>query len=397
MPKLFLNLPNKWIDVYHMRISHCPRRFILLIILPWLLLAQPVLAQSYEAGRQAYLDKDYSKALEILQPLAEQGDSDAQVTLGLMYDYGHGVNRDQTTAIKWYTKAAEQGIPVVQHDLGVKYFQGNGVTQDYAKAADWWEQAANAGLADSQFNLGLIYYRGLGQKTDYDKAQQLFTRAADQNHANAQYSLAVMYAFGQGVDKDYDVARQWFEKSATQGIAQAQYNLGVFYENGYGVDPDISAAKRWYEKAAANDVDKARERLAELAGDDPSAKAATPTKPAAQSATAATTPVSTPAATDSNLRSNDWLKQQEPDSFTIQLISLTDEAGVAKYLRQQDLGPEAGYIAVIINGKTHYNAIYGHYDSQQAAEAGVSKLPAAIRANKPWIRNVRVLQNLLQP
>ena len=131
-----------------------------------------VWSQTFEEGRAAYQEKDYEKALAILKPLAEQGDSQAQVTLGIMYDYGQGVDKDPQEAMKWYLKAAEQGVPVVQHDVGVKYFQGMGVPQSYEKAAYWWEQSANAGLPDSQFNLGLMYYRGLGVKKPVGEVRQ---------------------------------------------------------------------------------------------------------------------------------------------------------------------------------------------------------------------------------
>ena len=60
-----------------------------------------VWAASYEEGKKAYLDKDYAQALAILEPLAEKGNSQAQVTLGIMYDFGHGVAKDQAKAIEW--------------------------------------------------------------------------------------------------------------------------------------------------------------------------------------------------------------------------------------------------------------------------------------------------------
>jgi WD40 repeat protein len=40
---------------------------------------------------------------------AEQGNADAQYSLGFMYENGRGVPRDDTAAASWYQKAAEQG------------------------------------------------------------------------------------------------------------------------------------------------------------------------------------------------------------------------------------------------------------------------------------------------
>jgi hypothetical protein len=40
---------------------------------------------------------------------AEQGDSNAQFNLGVMYEFGNGVNQDINRAIGWYYLAAQQG------------------------------------------------------------------------------------------------------------------------------------------------------------------------------------------------------------------------------------------------------------------------------------------------
>ena len=44
---------------------------------------------------------------------AEKGNAPAQFNLGLMYDNGRGVPKDEAEAVKWYRKAADQGDVVV--------------------------------------------------------------------------------------------------------------------------------------------------------------------------------------------------------------------------------------------------------------------------------------------
>ena len=46
-------------------------------------------------------------------------------------------------AIDWYRKAAEQGEPDAQHTLGVAYEYGRGVQQDFAQAYVWYNLAAS--------------------------------------------------------------------------------------------------------------------------------------------------------------------------------------------------------------------------------------------------------------
>ena len=374
-------------------------------------------AATFEDGKAAYQAKDYKTALAIIRPLAEQGNSQAQVTLGIMYDYGQGVDKNPAEAMKWYIKAAEQGIPVVQHDVGVKYFQGTGVKQDYLEAARWWEQSANAGLADSQFNLGLLNYRGLGIPQDYQKAAELFTEAANQGHANAQYSLAVMHAFGQGMEKNYSEALRWFEASAAQNVAQAQFNLGVFYENGYGLDKDMDKAREWYGKAAAQGLEEASKKLAELSSapasqpapvqhPEPESLASAPTTtvettaikpvPVPEPATAPVASPAPPSVSTGGIKREDWVKQQSPETYTQQLSSVLNEGDALKFIRANKLEAEAAYIQVVVNGTTRYTVLYGVYNTHAEAEAAVKQLPQNLQANKPWVRNFGVLQKMLQ-
>ena len=67
-----------------------------------LALATPVVAQDYDAGKNAYANGDYAAALRELRPLAEQGLVEAQTYLGEMYESGKGVPQDQAAAARWY-------------------------------------------------------------------------------------------------------------------------------------------------------------------------------------------------------------------------------------------------------------------------------------------------------
>ena len=57
-------------------------------------------------------------SLDELRALAEQGDAEAQFSLGIMYDSGRGVPQDATEAIRWYRLAADQGFADAQQPRG---------------------------------------------------------------------------------------------------------------------------------------------------------------------------------------------------------------------------------------------------------------------------------------
>ena len=114
----------------------------------------------YYKGFDAYQSGDYATALRELQPLAEQGDVNAQVFLGMMYDKGLGVLQDYKTAVKWWTLAAEQGNADAQYNLGQMYRIGDGVPQDYKTALNWYTLSAEQGFEDAQYNLGFMNANG---------------------------------------------------------------------------------------------------------------------------------------------------------------------------------------------------------------------------------------------
>ena len=192
-----------------------------------------------------------SPDLQWLKAQAAQGDAEAQVKLGYMYDFGKGIPQDYATARGWYEKAAVQDNARAQSNLGWLYAEGKGVPQDYAKARLWYGKAAAQGIAEAQFKLGFLYANGEGVPQDYAKARLWYEKAAAQDHAWAQYALAELYLNGNGVPKDYTQAAKWYEKAAAQGNANAQVRLGLLYAGGKGVPQDYIQAAKWYQKAVA--------------------------------------------------------------------------------------------------------------------------------------------------
>lgn len=351
-------------------------------------------AQTYSEGRTAYINGEYGKALEIIQPLAEAGNADAQKMLGIMYDYGQGVEANPALALEWYIRSAEQGQTAVQYQVGAKYFKGENIPRDYTQAARWWSRAADGGQVDAQFNLGLMYFRGLGVEQDDARAAALFRDAAGQDHGLAQYSLGVMYASGRGLDQDYDAAREWFQKSADQGVAQAQYNLGILYENGSGVGRDLDLAREWYQRAAAQGLGQASDRLDALA-QLPAADAPQAMTVSAGAQMPDATSYRYEEIAPNGIKREDWLRRQPANTYTLQIGSVTSENDLVNYLKSYGLEDDAAYIQVVIDGVTRYNAFYGLYDSYEEAERAVTDLPPAVRRVSPWIRNVGILQKMI--
>ena len=118
------------------------KKWILCIATILSLCSSAARADGLEDGIEAHHKSNYAQALELLRPIAEEGNIIAQGLLGQMYLKGEGVTQDYQQAAKWYRLAAEQGDAYSQYNLGSSYFYGAGVTQDYQQAAKWYRLAA---------------------------------------------------------------------------------------------------------------------------------------------------------------------------------------------------------------------------------------------------------------
>jgi len=124
-------------------------------------------SQDWQKGLAAYLNDDYATALREWEPLAKQGNAEAQRLLGGMYRNGKGVLQDYKAAVKWFRLAAEQGHTEAQYNLGGMYEEGQGVLQDYKTAAKWFTLGAEQGDVNAQNMLGTLNAMGRGFKQNW--------------------------------------------------------------------------------------------------------------------------------------------------------------------------------------------------------------------------------------
>lgn len=92
-----------------------------------------------------------------------------------------------------------------------------------------------------------------------------------------------------------------------------------------------------------------------------------------------------------------WLRQQTRSDFTVQLAAsgnLERLQGLSESL-PEDL--ERAWFAVVRDGRQWFSLVAGSYADPASAQASISRLPARIRANEPWIRTFASIQDALEP
>ena len=165
----------------------------------------------FDEGKVAHDRGDYATAYKQFKPLAEQGNAKAPLFLGVMYEFGQGVNKNSAEAVKWYRKAAEQGDAKAQLFLGRMYDEGHGQTQDYAEAMKWYRKAAEQGEAEAQYHMGLMHENGTVVPQNKVLALMWFNLAAAQDDlfATERRDNLNKYMYPAEILEAQRLAREW--------------------------------------------------------------------------------------------------------------------------------------------------------------------------------------------
>ena len=171
------------------------------------------------------VEQDYEQAAKYFAEAARQGNAEGMYNLGMLYDRGHGVEKNHSLATQLYEEAATQpaqlpnsnrpniGVAEAQHSLGLRYNNGIDVSQNFAIAAAWYERAAKNGCEHAANNLAILYRDGTGVKQDHDKAKQWFEFAAERGDSNAMRTLCHLSLEA----SDFEMARKWLQRACDAG------------------------------------------------------------------------------------------------------------------------------------------------------------------------------------
>lgn len=164
--------------------------------------------------------QDINTVAEYFKIAAESGFAGAQNALGIIYLGGLGVCQDYYKASVWFKKAktkdsstpvrqnfdyiemyfktaAENGFSDVQNTLGIMYLHGFCVRQNRHRSLMWFKKAASREHPQATYYLGYIHYYGLGIKKNIEEAIKWFTSAAIQGSIEAKLQLCSMKLQGE--------------------------------------------------------------------------------------------------------------------------------------------------------------------------------------------------------
>jgi TPR repeat protein len=188
--------------------------------------ALPAVAGPLEDGIAAYNAKNFDKAVELLQPLAEKSNNpQAQEKIGRLYHRGKGLPKDAGKAAEWYLKAAEQGDAPAAARLGSMFWIGEGVPRDPNQAVKWYVLGASKGNPLAQVGIGYMSMEGIGTPVDFKAAAGWFNKATEQGDASAMLALGTLFELGKGVPKDVVQAYKWYSLAT---VDDGEYEQELF-------------------------------------------------------------------------------------------------------------------------------------------------------------------------
>ena len=220
------------------------------------------------------LNTEVQETIKSFNKAAEQGEAEAQYSLGMCHIYGtyevptglwpwndaSGMSYPNfEKAAELFKKAAEQNHLAAQYQLGISYNNGQGVVKDLIKAFEWYHKSAEQGYAPAQFIIAQHYLH----KSDDENAIEWYKKAKGASDAEAQHWVGMRYYFLDG-DENKAKAIARLTKASEQGYANASEILGWIYEQGNGVPQDIDEAIQMYTKAAEQGNETTLDRINQL-------------------------------------------------------------------------------------------------------------------------------------
>lgn len=276
---------------------------------------------------------------------------------------------------------------------------------DYDRALAEWQAVTEsppgevnpAIYAEAHYAVAKLYWLGQGVPLDHRQAHEWLLKAAELDHAGAQAKLGFLYTDGKVVNQDFNQAYDWYSKSAQQGNVDGLYNLGIFHLYGWGTEQDTTMAAQYLAAAATLGDEAAEEALQTLlpmVGETVQAPEQVVMVQEAPFTEEAAMAVETPVRL---LMPAQWILQQEPEHYTIQVIALSTRARVEALIEgQQALAPFALY-SLENQGNPLFVLVQGSYPDVESARRVRESFPAEIQSTENlWIRRFAMVQALIE-
>lgn len=132
---------------------------------------------------------NYEKSFELFSVLAEHESGEAQMYMGLLYQYGLGVKKNQVNALQYYEKSSTSGNSKAQFHLAKFYL----LKGEYTKSLTYLKESVNDNYSPSLYWLALLYKEGKGVNKDIDMYKSLLRKSIKNGHIFSKKEYAMYH------------------------------------------------------------------------------------------------------------------------------------------------------------------------------------------------------------
>lgn len=140
-------------------------------------------------GNYYYQQKKYKQAAIWYGKAGKQGQATACVSLGYLYLYGLGINKNAQNAIQLFSYAAQQENPYGMAAMGILYLKGEVIKRDEFQAYLLLNEAAKKNDKAALYYLGVMHEQGIFVRRDYTKAREYYKKAYERGYLAAKDKL----------------------------------------------------------------------------------------------------------------------------------------------------------------------------------------------------------------
>ncbi|MDH5765771.1 MAG: AAA family ATPase [Gammaproteobacteria bacterium] len=96
------------------------------------------------------------------------------------------------------------------------------------------------------------------------------------------------------------------------------------------------------------------------------------------------------------INNSQWLLQQNPGHWTLQVLGAHDPATLVNFARKHNLNTDTAWYKTQLNGQPWYVMVHRLYSNPDTARASITKLPVDLQNTKPWIKSIASIHQTLK-
>ncbi|WP_338793762.1 hypothetical protein [Bernardetia sp. MNP-M8] len=179
----------------------------------------------------------------------------SKIELALCYETGFGVERNYQKAFEAYQSVAENNNPYAHYRMGLYYRDGvlsENEEPDFEKAIHHFTVAANLDYPVAHYELSKATLYGNGIEIDTQKGLEMLHQDLENEIFDAAVDIALYYEANTD-ERNPEKAFEYMKKAVEDANAPyAMYKLGLYYYSGFGVEENNEEAKKYYQLAVNN-------------------------------------------------------------------------------------------------------------------------------------------------